>query len=122
MADISTMQDLLKLQQEMKDRLVKKLEPTSLGKAAALKGYMADKAVDIGRAQEALDRAMKERDGVVKYWDDRIVRLKARVDVLTKDVKQAQDQAKQVKLEDTKPTTLASEAGAPTKKRPPRDG
>ena len=114
MADISTMQDLLKLQQEMKDRLVKKLEPTTLGKAAALKGFMADKTVDVGRAQEALDNAMKERDAVGKYWDDRVARLRSRVDTLTKDLKQGERQAKQAMQEDTKNSTKP-------KKNPLRD-
>lgn len=121
MADITTMQDLLELQQELKDRLVKKLEPTALGKSAIFKGLAADKGVDIKCATAALDNAVKEREAIVKYWDDRVARLRGRVETLTKELKQEEKQAKTVMNEAAKAKKTPAKKTA-AKKRPTRDG
>jgi hypothetical protein len=115
MADITTMQDLLKLQQDANDLLAKKLEPLRAGKLPPVDDLLADQAADVGRAKEALKSAMKQREVVVKNWDDRINRLRARVDKLSMEHKQSDQLVRRAKKEDTQSKTR-------TKKRPPRKG
>jgi DNA repair exonuclease SbcCD ATPase subunit len=119
MADIKTMQDLFKLQQEMKDRLGKKLASMAAGKSPVFDELAAEQAADLGRVKEALAHAVKERDSIVRHWDDRIDRLRARVDKLAKERKQADELIQRAKKEGT--TKEDTPKKAPAKKRPPSE-
>jgi hypothetical protein len=114
MADITTMQDLLKVQQEANDLLAKKLEPVRAGKLPPADDLLADQATDIARVKAALENAVKQRETIVKSWDDRIGRLRARVDNLSKERKQAEDLLKRVKKDDASKKAMG-------KKRPPKE-
>ena len=100
MADITTMQDLLKLQQEANDFLAKRLGPMRTGKLPPADDLLAAHATDIARVKAALENAIKQRDTVVKSWDDRIGRLRARVDNLSKEREQADDLLQHTKKDD----------------------
>jgi hypothetical protein len=102
MADVTTMQDLLKLQQDANDFLAKRLAPMRTGKLPPADDLLAAHATDIANAKSALENAIKQRDTVVKSWDDRIGRLRARVDKLSKEREQADDLLKQTKDGGTK--------------------
>ena len=120
MADITTMQDLLKLQQDANDLLAKKLEPLRAGKLPPVDDLLADQTADIDRAKEALKNAMKQREMVVKNWDDRINRLRARVDKLSKEHKQSDQLLRRAKKEDTQSETRPKKR-LPPKGRPPNE-
>jgi len=112
MADITTMHDLLKLQQEANDLLAKRLEPMRAGKLPPADDLLADQATDIARVKAALENAIKQRDTVVKSWDDRISRLRARVDKLSREHKQADDLLQRTKKDDgTKKATPTKRPG-----------
>lgn len=118
MADIKTMQELFKLQQDMKASLGKRLASFAAGKSPIFDELKADHIADLGRAKEALERAVKERDVVVTNWDDRIGRLRDRVDKLSKERKQADELLQRAKKDDA--TKKAATKKATTKKRPPK--
>jgi hypothetical protein len=101
MADITSMQDLLKLQQEANDLLAKKLEPIRSGKLPPGDDLVADRATDIAGIKAALEDAVKQRETVVKSWDDRIGRLRAKMDKLSKERKQADDLLQRARKDNT---------------------
>jgi hypothetical protein len=116
MADIKTMQELFKLQQDLKDRLGKKLASMAAGKLPVFDEIAAEQAADLGRVKETLARAVKERESIVRHWDDRIDRLRSRVDKLAKERKQADELIQRAKKEGTKEDTPKK---APAKKKQP---
>jgi hypothetical protein len=100
MANITTMQDLLKLHQEANDFLAKRLGPIRTGKLPPADDLLAAQATDIARVKAALENAIKQRDTVVKSWDDRIGRLRDRADKLSKEREQADDLLRRAKKDD----------------------
>jgi hypothetical protein len=124
MADITTMQDLLKLQQEANDLLAKKVEPMRSGKLPPVDDLLAERATDAARAKEALENAIKQRDAVVKTWDDRVNRLRARVDKLSTERKQADDLLQRAKKDRAKKDRAKKDDRTkkpPVRKRPPNE-
>jgi|SRR5262245_39559544 len=118
MADVTTMKDLLKLQQEANELLAKRLEPMRVGKLPSADDLVADQVKDIARLKATLENAVKQRETVVKNLDDRIDRLRARVEKLSKERKQADDVLQRAKKDaDTKRDT--DKKPTPPKKRPP---
>jgi hypothetical protein len=114
MADITTMQDLLKLQQEANDFLAKRLGPMRTGKLPPTDDLLAAQATDIARVKAALEHAIKQRDTVVKNWDDRIGRLSARVDKLSKEREEVEGLLQHTKKDDG--TKKATPTKRPSKK------
>jgi outer membrane PBP1 activator LpoA protein len=94
MADINSMQELLKLQQELTQRLGRQLETIDAKQKPILDAVLGAANADVAAAKEALAQAQKERDTVVKYWDDRIARLSAQADGKSQELNTAQARIK----------------------------
>ena len=89
---IESLQDLLNLQRALMDQLAPRL--ASLKKQRSPDAAVQTVSETIELARDALAKAIKERDAVVKYWDDRIALLRARVDGQTNALKHIKEQVK----------------------------
>lgn len=108
---IESMQDLLKLHKAMMEPLERRLallqKPRSYDTALALK------VADIEDTKASLANAIKEREVVVKYWDDRIALLRARTTRQHGDLKHTRQQFGKAKVQAT-----GENDGAKTKPKP----
>lgn len=107
---IESMQDLLKLQKAMTEPLERRL--ASLEKPPRYETALAQATADIDATKAALANAVKERDAVVKYWDDRIALLRARAAHQHADLKQTKQQFSKAKVQ-----TTEDDDGTKTKSR-----
>src|SRR5262245_60413084 len=89
--EIKNQEQVLKLQDEFKTRLLESVDSLRKGKPPSLPTMVKDREELIVRTQARLDDAMKEREAVLGHWDDRIARLKADVERFgaeTQEIKQ----------------------------------
>lgn len=75
--DIKTVQDALKLQQELSAKLTQQFEALHKGRKPTLAELLKEKEKELERVQKDLDVAINERDLVMSRWDQRIEKRKA---------------------------------------------
>ncbi len=97
MADIGSLQELRKLQQEFTDRLEQELKLVRVHKGGAGDVSLQKKTEGAQKAQAALDASIKERETVVKFWEDRVERLRAAAASRADEVKQLKKQIAEAK-------------------------
>ena len=116
MADITSMQELRKVQQEFSDRLERDLKLIRAYKSGAGEVSLERKTGEAERARAALDAATKERDSVVKFWAARVERLRSAASSRADEAKQLKKQIAEAKkpIKPSKPAVRAK----PPKPRP----
>jgi TolA-binding protein len=114
--DIKNQEQALKLQEEFKSRLLQTVETLRKGKAPSLDAMLGDTEKLIARTQARLDSAIKEREAVLRQWDERIARLKEDVQRLQADTR---DVKERVSKQESEPTD-AERRKAPAKKKTSR--
>lgn len=100
---IKNQEQALKLQEEFKARLLQTVETLRRGKAPSPNAMVEDREKLIARTQARLDDAVKEREAMLRQWDERIARLKD-------DVQRLQADARVVKERVSKPEAEPAEA------------
>ena len=75
--DIKTLEQALKLQNDLATRLKQNLVSGSTGKAPAVEVLLKEKEQLVVRAQAEVEAAIKERDVAVSRWDERVAQRKA---------------------------------------------
>jgi chromosome segregation ATPase len=103
MADIDSLQELRKLQLEFTDRLEQELKLVRASKSGAGDVSLQKKTEGAEKAQAALDASIKERDAIVKFWDERVERLRAEVASRANEVRQLKKQIAEAKRRPTPP-------------------
>ena len=116
MADITSMQELRKVQQEFSDRLEQDLKLIRAHKGGTGEVSLERKSAEAETARAALDAATKERDAVVKFWTARVERLRSAASSRADEVKQLKKQIAEAKkpIKPAKPAVKAK----PQKPRP----
>lgn len=89
--EIKNLEQALKLQEEFKSRLLQTVETLRKGRAPSLDAVLGDTEKLIARTQARLDSAIKEREAVVRQWDERIARLKDDVERLKADTREVKE-------------------------------
>lgn len=84
--DIKTLEQALKLQNDLTTRLTQIMVSQRTGKMPAVKVTLKEKEQLLARAQAELDTAIQERDAVVNRWDERVEQRKERVVNLKKEL------------------------------------
>jgi hypothetical protein len=74
--ELKNLEQALKLQEEFKARLLQGAEALRKGKAPPLEAIIKDREKLIAVSEARLDAAVKEREIMVRQWDERIARLK----------------------------------------------
>jgi chromosome segregation ATPase len=113
---VKNLEQALKLQEEFKARLLESIEVLRKGKAPSIEAISKDRENLIARTQARLDSAVKEREAVLRQWEERIARLK-------EDVQRLQAGARDVKerVSSQAPQPVKAEARkAPGKTKPNR--
>ena len=84
--DIKTLEQALKLQNDLTARLTQSMVAQRTGKVPAIKVTLKEKEELLARAQAEVETAIKERDIAVIRWDERIAQRKASVVKLQKEL------------------------------------
>lgn len=77
--DIKTLEQALKLQEDLTTRLTQSLASQSTGKMPAIDVLLKEKEQLVARAQAEVEIAIKERDIAVSRWDERVAQRNASV-------------------------------------------
>jgi len=77
--DIKTLEQALKLQNDLATRLKQNLVSGIAGKAPAIEVLLKEKEQSVVRAQAEVEAAIKERDVAVSRWDERVAQRKENV-------------------------------------------
>jgi hypothetical protein len=109
---IKNQEQAFKLQEEFKARLLQSVEALRKGKAPPLDAMLKDRDKLVARAQARLDQAMKEREAVLRHWDERIARLKGEVEQL-----EAGTQEIKTRVTEAQPVKTGPKYAAPKKKK-----
>lgn len=111
--DIKTLEQALKLQNDLTTRLTQNMASHSTGKMPSIEVTLKEKEQLIARAQAEVEIAIKERDAVVSRWDERIAQRKARVAQLKEEFSDLKkhlvgrnDASKNKKMGNSKKTTI----------------
>jgi|GEM_PF-6287761 len=83
--DIKTLEQALKLQNDLTNRLTQNMVSQRTGKMPSIEVTLKEKEQLIARAQAEVEIAIKERDATVSRWDERIAQRKARVTQLKEE-------------------------------------
>lgn len=75
--DIKTLEQALKLQNDLATRLTQSQTTQRTGKLPGIDVLLKDKEKLLARAQAEVDAAIQERDAVVTRWDERVAQRKA---------------------------------------------
>ncbi|MCW5618638.1 MAG: hypothetical protein KIS65_05435 [Nitrosomonas sp.] len=91
--DIKTVQEALKLQQELSAKLTQQFETLHKGRKLTAAALLKEKEKELTRVQKDVEIVARERDQVISRWDQRIeqrkaslVKLEAEIAVLKKQV------------------------------------
>lgn len=84
--DIKTLEQALKLQNDLTARLAQSLESQRTGKMPAIEVLLKEKEQILASAQAEVEAAIKERDAAVSRWDERVTQRKASVAKLQEEM------------------------------------
>jgi len=98
--DIKTLEQALKLQNDLATRLTHNLTSGITGKAPSIEVLVKEKEKSLSLAQAEVEAAIKERDAAVARWDERValrktnvVKLQTELDDFRKQIKERNDPA-----------------------------
>jgi hypothetical protein len=91
---IKSVPELLKLQQELRERFESRLGTLRSPRTPTAEEAIEFRNTDLAHAQAVLAEAESQREAIVKHWDERIQRLRARVDRVTQEIKAAKETLK----------------------------
>ena len=77
--NIKTLEQALKLQNDLATRLTHSLVSGTAGKVPPIEVLVKEKEQSVVRAQAEVDTAIKERDMAASRWDERVAQRKASV-------------------------------------------
>ena len=84
--DIKTLEQALKLQNDLVARLTQSAASQRTGKMPSIEVTLKEKEQSLVRAQAEVEIAIKERDIAVSRWDERVAQRKASVVKLQKEL------------------------------------
>lgn len=90
--DIKTVQDALKLQQELSTKLTQQFEALHKGRKLKIADLLREKEKELDRVQKDVEAATKERDLVVNRWDQRIDQRKTTLKKLRTEIEELKKQ------------------------------
>ncbi|MBL0037410.1 MAG: hypothetical protein IPP36_00470 [Nitrosomonadales bacterium] len=90
--DIKTLEQALKLQNDLTARLTQSMVAQRTGKVPAIKVTLKEKEELVTRAQAEVETAIKERDAAVSRWNERVAQRKANVVKLQKELDDLKEQ------------------------------
>jgi predicted transcriptional regulator len=85
---VENLEETLKLQEEFRARLQESAETLRAERVPSRGSVVKEREDLIARAKVRLEVAVKDRDAIVRHWDERIARLEAEVEALATDVKE----------------------------------
>lgn len=92
--DIKTLEQALKLQNDLATRLTHSLTSGIAGKAPPIEVLLKEKEQSVVRAKAEVEAAIKERDAAVSRWDERVALRKENVAKLQKEMADLKEQLK----------------------------
>jgi hypothetical protein len=95
--DIKTLEQALKLQNDLTTRLTQSQAMQRTGKMPGIEALIKEKEQLLGNAQTEVDNAIKERDLAVSRWDERVAQRKANTASLQKELSDLKTQLAQQK-------------------------
>src|SRR3569833_1263823 len=84
--DITVLEQALKLQRDLADRLAQGTELARTGKLAAIEVLVKLKVEMLALAKAEVDTAANQRDVVMRRWDERVTQCKAAVTQLQREL------------------------------------
>lgn len=90
--DIKTVQDALKLQQELNAQLTQQFETLHKGRELTVAVLLREKETELDRVQKDVEAATKERDLVISRWDRRIEQRQATLSRLRTEIEELKRQ------------------------------
>ena len=84
--DITVLEQALKLQRDLADRLAQGTELARTGKLAAIEVLVKQKEEMLAHAKAEVDTAANQRDVVMRRWDERVTQCKAAVTQLQREL------------------------------------
>src|SRR3569623_1915140 len=84
--DITVLEQALKLQRDLADRLAQGTELARTGKLAAIEVLVKQKEEMLAHAKAEVDTAANLRDVVMRRWDERVTQCKAAVTQLQREL------------------------------------
>ena len=90
--DIKTLEQALKLQNDLTARLTQSMVSQRTGKMPAIKVTLKEKEQLLARAQAEVETAIQERDAAVSRWNERVAQRKASVVKLQKELNDLKEQ------------------------------
>ena len=107
--NIKTLEQALKLQNDLATRLTHSLVSGTAGKVPPIEVLAKEKEQSVVRAQAEVETAIKERDMAASRWDERVaqrkasvVKLKGELNDLKKQLAERNDPSKVRKTENSK--------------------
>lgn len=107
--DIKTLEQALKLQNDLATRLTHSLTSGVAGKVPPIEVLVKEKEKSLSLAKAEVEAAIKERDAAVARWDERValrktnvVKLQTELDDFRKQIKERGDPATGVVKKDTR--------------------
>jgi hypothetical protein len=79
---VRDLEQALKLQEEFTAKVLDRVEALHRGSPPSPERIASDRERLLTRIEARLDAAVKERETAVRYWDERIARLKADIEQL----------------------------------------
>ena len=90
--DIKTLEQALKLQNDLATRLTQSMVSLRMGKMPSIDMTLKEKEQWVARAQAEVETAVKERDEAISRWDKRVTQRKASVVKLQGELKDLKNQ------------------------------
>ena len=90
--DIKTLEQALKLQNDLATRLTQSMVSQRMGKMPSIEVTLKEKEQLVARAQAEVETAIKERDIAASRWDERVAQRKASVVKLQGELKDLKKQ------------------------------
>lgn len=116
--DIKTLEQALKLQNDLTTRLTQSLVSQRTGKMPAIEVLLKEKEQLLARAQMEVEAAIKERDAAVSRWDERVAQRKASVTKLQEEMNDLKKQL--AKRKDTSKDRATGKIKKETRSKKPR--
>jgi hypothetical protein len=117
--DIKTLEQALKLQNDLTTQLTQSQVSQRTGTMPAIEVILKEKEQLVARAQAEVETAIKERDAAVGRWDERVAQRKANVAKLQKEMNDLKEQLAERK--DTSKDRATGKIKKETRsKKPPR--
>ncbi len=90
--NIKTLEQALKLQNDLATRLTHSLVSGTAGKVPPIEVLVKEKEQSVVRAQAEVEAAIKERDAAVSRWDERVAQRKENVAKLKQELDELKKQ------------------------------